>query len=234
MKKATVPISVIILTHRRDGRWKQAVASAQWAKEILIADYSKKKPIVNFSVERNKLLKRAKNDWVFFVDSDEVIEAKSWPHIETLIRNSQLDGVYVRRQDVFHGRLLRFGETGTVWLLRLMRKRAAHFSRPVHEVAQVKGATRRSRITLKHFTHTSITEFLQDITRYAQIEAEYQTDSQLPIFLLALKTVIYPKGKFVANYFFRLGFLDGWQGLTYAVMMSLHSVFVRVFSYEDR
>lgn len=234
MKTATVPLTVIILTHRRDGRFKQAVASAAWANEILVADYSKKPPISNFAVTRNKLLKQAKNDWVFFLDSDELIEEKSWPHLETLIRDAQLEGVFVRRRDVFHGRLLRFGETGNTWLLRLMRKRAARFSRPVHEVAAVSGKTRRSRITLTHFAHVNITEFLQDITHYAQLEAEYQTDRQLPSFLLGLKIIVYPKGKFFANYFLKLGFLDGWQGLAYAVIMSLHSVFVRVFAYEDR
>lgn len=234
MKKATIPLSVIILTHRHDQRFRQAVASAQWASQVMVVDFSQKKPIVNFAKERNSLLKQAKYDWVLFLDSDEVIDPKSWPHLETMIRDPQLKGVFVRRRDVFHGKVLRFGETGEVWLLRLMRKNAAHFIRPVHEVAQVRGKTKQSHITLWHTTHSTISEFLQDVTRYAQLEAEYQTDSQLPVVLLSLKTIAYPKAKFVVNYFLKLGFLDGWQGLAYAMIMSLHSLFVRVFSYENR
>ena len=252
MKSAAVPITVAILTHRHDERFKQAVASAQPAKEVLIIDFDSKNnwqalkkqwhfkkmarrgTIKNFSAERNAALKKAKYDWVLFLDSDETIEKQSWPLSESLIREPELEGVFVRRRDVFYGRTLRFGETGNVWLLRLMKKTAAKFVRPVHEVAEISGNTRQARIFLKHFAHSTIKEFIDDLTQYARIEAEYQQDGRLPTWLLAIKTVVYPKAKFLQNYFFRFGFLDGWRGLVYAIMMSFHSLFVRVFSYENR
>jgi hypothetical protein len=130
--------------------------------------------------------------------------------------------------------VLRFGETGNVWLLRLMRKEAGKFIRPVHEIAKVTGSTAKAKIYLKHHAHLDLKEFLEDISQYAKIEAEYQDDHRLPDWLLMAKTIVFPVGKFMQNYFLKLGLLDGWRGLTYAVMMSLHSLFVRVFSYENR
>jgi hypothetical protein len=115
-----------------------------------------------------------------------------------------------------------------------MRKRASQFVRPVHEIAQIEGKLHLSKITILHFAHQNINEFFQAIAGYAQIEAEHRQESRLPVWLLGLKTIIYPLAKFCQNYFFKLGLLDGWRGLVYASLMSLHSLSVRVFSYENR
>src|SRR3990172_198886 len=157
MKTAGLPLSVIILTHRSDDRFINALASSQSAEEVLVVDFGSKNnwlklkkqfhftviahqgPIRNFSAERNTALKLAKHSWVFFLDSDEVIQASSWQSINKIIQEDQLAGVLVRRLDVFYGRTLRFGETGNVWPLRLMKKSVSQFVRPVHEIAQVTG-----------------------------------------------------------------------------------------------
>lgn len=252
MTKQLVPLSVIILTHRRDQRFIQALKSAQSAAEVIVVDYqsgnpwptlrkrfrfklfTRSEPIANFAGERNRAMQRASYDWVFFLDSDEVIESASWDEIQRVVTNSDLSGAYIRRQDIFYGQPLGFGETGQVWLLRLMKKTQARFARPVHEVSMVMGKSKRVEITLSHYAHQSISEFFQDVGHYAELEAEYQADYQLPVWRLSLKTLAYPGAKFIVNYFFKLGFLDGWRGLVYAVMMSLHSLWTRVFAYENR
>jgi hypothetical protein len=103
----------------------------------------------------------------------------------------------------------------------------------VHELAQVEGQVSFSNITLLHYAHRNIAEFFSDVTGYAKLAAEYQNDSKLPSILLTVKTIVFPLGKFIQNYFLKLGFLDGWRGLTYATLMSLHSLSVRVMSYEN-
>lgn len=229
-----IPLTVVILTNRHDKRFQAARRSAQRASEVLIKDTQGKPPITNFSAVRNAMLTKAKHEWVLFLDSDEVIDEKSWPHIELCVRNNALSGMWVRRKDVFYGKTLHFGEAGNTWILRLVRKSTTKFIRPVHERARVEGETQRSRITLFHFSHPTLSDFLSDIARYAQLEARYQADTRLPVFLLGLKTFLFPVGKFFMNYIVRFGFLDGWRGLAYALMMSLHSLWVRVFSYENR
>ena len=252
MKADNVPLSVIILTHRNDERFVRALSSAQPAAEVMIADFdshndwpklkkqfhfthfNRQLKISNFSAERNWALKRARHEWVFFLDSDEVIRGDGWAEIEKVISQSELDGVYVRRFDIFYDKMLHHGETGQMWLLRLMKKSASQFIRPVHEKAQVTGKTGHSKIVLLHHAHPTISDFLYDITKYAKIEADFQTDRKLSPLSLGIKTLLYPKLKFLDNFVLRGGFLDGWRGVIYAVMMSLHSLFVRVFSYETR
>jgi len=252
MTKNKLPLSVIILTHRHDHRFIKALASAQPAAEVLILDYQSQndwlalakkyqfklikrtEKIQNFSQERNLALTQAQYDWVFFLDSDEEIISDSWSEIAQAITTTQFAGFWVNRIDIFHGKALSFGETGKSKFLRLVKKAEAKYLRPVHEKAMVTGKTTATEIYLNHYSHLNIKEFITDITHYAELEAEYQTDDLLNPLILGLKTIIYPKGKFINNYFFKLGFLDGWRGVVYAMMMSLHSIMVRVFSYENR
>ena len=196
MTLENIPLTIIILTHRADERFRQSLASAQPAAEILIGDYQSENnwqklkkdfkfkkigrsvPINNFAAERNHFLKQAKHDWVLFLDSDEVITENSWPTISKIVKQNKIKGVFVRRQDVFYGKKLKFGETGNNWLLRLMRKDQAKFIRPVHEVVETTGLTKKSAIVLEHFAHQNVNEFFRDISRYAMIQAEYQQDHQ--------------------------------------------------------
>ncbi len=250
--KNKLPISVIILTHRNDQRFLKALSSAQMAEEVLVADYQSQnnwptlakkyqfnlvkrtKIIENFASERNLALAKAKHDWVLFLDSDEEIVESSWTEIAQAINNPDIDGFFVKRIDIFYGQTLKFGETGDSKFLRLIRKDKAKYLRPVHEKAIVTGNTQDSQIFLNHYSHTNISEFITDITHYSALEAEYQNDDLLKPLILGLKTIAYPKAKFFNNYILKLGFLDGWRGLVYATIMSLHSLMVRVFSYENR
>jgi glycosyltransferase involved in cell wall biosynthesis len=250
--KNKLPLSVIILTHRNDQRFIKAISSAQMADEVLILDYQSQNNwptlakkyqfnlvkrtgvIENFASERNLALAKAKHDWVLFLDSDEEIVETSWPEIAQALNNPAIDGFFVNRVDIFYGQALKFGETGSSKFLRLIRKDKAKYLRPVHEKAVVAGNTEDSQIFLHHYSHTNINEFITDITHYATLEAEYQNDDLLSPLALGLKTIAYSKAKFFNNYILKLGFLDGWRGLVYASIMSLHSLMVRVFSYENR
>lgn len=251
MTEIKLPLSIVILTHRNDKRFEKALSSAQKAQEVLVIDYQSQNnwkdlqkkysfsvvkrtgPINNFSFERNFALQQAHHTWVFFLDSDEVIPPESWPSIKKCLTQHEVTGFWIKRKDVFYGKELKFGETGNQKFLRLIQKEKAEYLRPVHEKATVMGKTAPSEISLLHFSHQSISEFVQDITRYASMEAEYQNDNMLSDISLGVKTLLFPKAKFFSNYFLKLGFLDGWRGLVYATMMSLHSLMVRVFSYEN-
>ena len=73
---------------------------------------------------------------------------------------------------------------------------------------------------------------MTSIINYAEIEAKYRIKLNYKLNLLSLIT--FPVGKFINNFLLKRGFLDGWRGLSYALMMSLHSFCVRIFQYELR
>ncbi len=224
-------ISVAILCSPLDkSRLPLVLSSVEWAGEVLVDQ--NELPIDDFSQVRNRLLQKAKNDWVFFIDADEVLSSTS-EEVERAIRRAEEQdcaAIELRRQDVFLGQKLRWGELHNYYCCRLLRKDRACFVRPIHEQARCKEPVMRSDLLLTHNSHQSISHFLQKITRYADLESQHRILKGDPFRKMDL--VMYPLGKFIWNYLFKLGFIDGWRGLVYALVMSVHSLSVRVFWYE--
>lgn len=227
MMSTTLDISVIILFKYKDEQFRRALNSSQFAKEIITVE---NKEITDFSQVRNQALKKATQKWVFFLDSDELITHESVAEISKIIQRDSLDGVMVKRQDVFYHQLINHGEAGRMRMLRMGKKSKMTWERPVHEVAKIDGVVGRSNIKIIHCAHSSLNKFLTSIINYAEIEAKYRIKLNYKLNLLSLIT--FPVGKFINNFLLKRGFLDGWRGLSYALMMSLHSFCVRIFQYE--
>ena len=196
----------------------------------------------NFARQRNYGLKRAKGEWTLFIDADERVTAGLKEEIQSSIRVFSTDdrlskkhkigksvggyqGFVMRRKDKFLGKWLRFGETSSIRLLRLARKNSGQWAGPVHETWEVKGKLGRLGNPILHERQLTISQFLKRINLYSSIRAKelFQDKKKTNAFLI----IAYPLGKFLQNYFFRLGFLDGMPGLIMALIMSLHSFLVR-------
>ncbi len=240
-------LSIIILTHINDDRFLRALQSAQFADEVIVGGDSSENiwrklsetyefryiqidTIDDFSKTRNTLQQKAKNEWVFFLDSDEWISKNLENEICKAINNEDIDGYSVSRKDIFLHKQLKHGETAHITLTRLARKTKAKWEKNVHEVWRVRGQVTKLDTPLFHEPHNSITSFIDIVTNYSFLVAKKETS--LSTLRLWMKTGMFPVGKFLHNYFLRLGFLDGWRGFVYAFVMSLHSLFVRVHIYE--
>lgn len=241
-------LSIIILTHNSNNTLESAIKSSLFADEIIIVDdYStddtinlaKKYPArvishqlnQNFAAQRNFALNQAKSDWILFLDSDETIPAKLQKEIiSTLKSNPSQNGFYLKRTDFFLRRPLKHGETGNIKLLRLARRHAGKWHRPVHEVWKIKPPLGNLKNPLTHHPHPNLEAFFSSINHYTTIEASHRST---PYPLIFIQAIIFPLAKFLYNYFFRLGFLDGIPGFINAYFMSLHSLIVRVKLYEQ-
>lgn len=242
-----LPLTAIILTDRGDSVFEKCLASVQFAQEVLVVDnnslndwqklaqsnhfkilsYSRK--VNNFSEVRNWAMKKAQHDWVFFLDSDELVGEETPALLESLMSTDLYDGVYVWRSDIFYGQKLKYGEAGRQRILRFFKKDVANFNRAIHEVAKISGRIGQSEIEIEHYAHKNISDFLNQVFKYSfQIGQNYQTNKIKIIF----EMIFFPPAKFFLNYILKLGFLDGWRGLIYAMIMSLHSLVVRVSAFE--
>lgn len=241
-----LPLSVVIMAHRSDDRLRRCLASVTFADEIIVLDDNsgqdwRKYPSVkvvafscplDFSAVRNQGLTVATHEWVLFLDSDEVLDQQASTMLPAALENSEINGYYLPRIDWFKGRALKYGEVGNVQILRLVRKSKARFVRQVHEVAQVQGKTANFHVKIDHFPHKNVSEFVSKVNNYARIEASSRPPySQLRWWT---EVICFPLGKFVVNFFGKLGCLDGWRGLVYAYCMSLHSLLVRMYVYEQQ
>ncbi len=236
-------LSAVILSHNDEVILGRAIRSVGFCDEVVVIDddstdgtreVAKKlgakvyqRPLgSDFSKQRNFGLSKATGSWVLFVDSDEVVTAELAKEMKEAISNSSdTAGYYLKRRDTMWGRVLRFGETGRIKLLRLARKDAGSWRRPVHEVWDIRGTIGELTHSLDHFPHPNVAQFIDEINRYSTINARYLYEKGIRVAWWHI--VAYPKAKFLVNYIWRLGFLDGTAGAVVALLMSLHSFLTR-------
>lgn len=177
--------------------------------------------ITDFAAARNRLLSGRSERWVLFLDSDESLSAPiRYRHL-----NPKFNYAFFR-EDWFLGRRLKFGETATVTFTRLVQPGTGRWVGRVHErfVSDLPVKVLPQKII--HRRKITLAQFWDRLNYYSGIRAE--EISRFSLFEL----LVYPPVKFVKNYIGHLGFLDGMPGLIMALMMSLHSLFVRVKVYE--
>ncbi len=198
-------------------------------------------PFENYSAQRNWAQQNLplRTEWVLHLDADERLTPALVAEINTVLENPtpEIDGFLFRKRTIFMGRWIRHGGHYPAYHLRLFRKhRGSCEQRLYDQHFVVAGAT----ATLRHDYLDVLTSDLDRWTtrhlRWAELEAReaLQHDAassrvrpdafgdpiqrrrwlregfygRWPLFLRAFLYWIY-------RYFFRLGFLDGREGLIF-------------------
>ena len=184
----------------------------------------KKRKLDNdFSAQRTYGINQAKNDWILWLDADEV------PSLELIkfLTNFTPDNIKAYsfvRQNIFWNKALKHGESQQL-LIRSFDKTSGHFSGKVHETWISSSPIKKTSLTFTHQPNQDITSFLQKINFYTSIRANELYKQNLNCSLFQI--IIYPLAKFFSNYIIKLGFLDGTQGIIVSLLMSFHSFLVR-------
>lgn len=240
-------LSAVVLTKNSQASIKSCLRSLAFADErIVIDDHSDDRTVAlakslgaqvherdlagDFSAQRNFGLQKTQHEWVLFVDSDERILQGLASEIKSQVtgnRSPVYDGFYLRRQDRFLGRKLKYGETGSVRLLRLGRKGKGTWQGKVHEEWHISGKTAILNHPLLHGRDMNLSQFMDRLSWYAHLRAGELYGKNVKESWL--KILVSPLGKLGQNYLARLGFLDGFPGLVMAWFMSWHSLLVRLW-----
>jgi hypothetical protein len=114
-----------------------------------------------------------KNEWVFFIDPDEYPTEELKKEIcELIVRNPSENGFYIKRRFLFWGKWLKHGGYYPVWILRLMRHKAARCEGMLmDEHFAVDGATGRFAYDLIHDDRRGLRDWFQKHRRYAEFKA---------------------------------------------------------------
>ena len=183
--------------------------------------------IKDFARARNEAMAKAKTDWVLFVDSDETVTPQLEAEIKQAIKEKSFN-YQLRRQDYLQGRILKFGETAAVRLIRLIQPESGRWQGKVHEVFVSKLPVKTLSRPLVHRRDINFAQLFERLNYYSDLRAKELFDQGVKF---SFGQLFLPKLKFIHNYFIRLGFLDGVPGLMMAALMSFHSLMVRVKLY---
>lgn len=189
-------------------------------------------PQSSFADKRNLGLKKAKGEWVLFVDDDEIVSNELAKEIVNKIKDKNISGYYLTRYDLCFYQELKFGEVKNQKILRLAKSGSGEFGRSVHEVWHVRGKRGYLISPLYHQKDYFISGFLDRIRQYGPTDADCLNQEKKAF--TYFKLLALPKFKFLNNYFLKLGFMDGYPGLFLAYLMSVQSLSVRIFQWEKK
>ena len=209
-------------------------------------------PWKGFSAQKNSALEKAAGEWVLSLDADEEVEPDLATEILEILAVHQtftharqsgdplgsgkfkvsfdkpgevavgesVSGYWMPRKNHFLGRWIRHGGFWPDPKLRLFRKGAGRFEdRPVHEIVKLEGSTGRLNQALAHHAYPTLSNYIEHMNRYSSLGAEMVGPRGFSLINIVLR----PWAMFTYNYFFRLGFLDGREGL---LLHLYHAVYV--------
>jgi len=233
-------LTCVILTKNEEENISQCIKSIDFCDEVIVIDdYSTDKtPEIarrsgakvfkrslnnDFASQRNFGLSKAVCKWTLFLDADERISVALRDELIQMVNNPLIayDGFFLKRKDVVWGKEINQGEIGRVRLLRLAKKGSGKWRRRVHEVWQIKGKTKTLTNPILHYSHSNLREFIEDINYFSTLHSLANKKEGKNASLT--KIVIWPLGKFIYNWIFKLGFRDKTTGFVIAVIMSFHS-----------
>jgi glycosyltransferase involved in cell wall biosynthesis len=171
-----------------------------------------------FAAQKNFAIEQCSGEWVLSLDADEELTPELQQEIQKLLgSNPQLDAFYLKRRNYFLGKWIRHGGFYPDAKLRLFRRGAAKFAeRAVHETIAFDGKTETLKFDLIHHAYTTLASYIEHMNRYSSLGAEVLIAQQRTShsWIAFVVNVMYvPQLMLQRNYVFRLGFLDGREGL---------------------
>jgi len=179
------------------------------------------------AAQKNWAIPQATHPWVFLLDADERPEPALVEKVRALLgQDPQADAYWICRRNVYFGKVLKWGGMAHDRVVRLFKRECRYHDIQVHEeidlagrrVGEVKGAW------LHHDTIRSWEHFQQKNDLYARWGAEqlYKEGKRAGFGSI----VVRPLHRFLKQYLFRLGFLDGIPGALVAAMAT-YGVFLK-------
>jgi glycosyltransferase involved in cell wall biosynthesis len=227
----------------------RTLESVRWADEIVIVDSGSKDrtleiahsfgakttfhAITGHGEQKNVALDLCTSDWILLLDADEVLTPELQNEIHQVLacadgRDPEFEAYWIPRLNLYFGRWIRHGGFYPDHKLRLFRRGAARLSEGVgpHATPQFKGPRGTLKHNMLHYAYPTLGIYLEHMNRYsteiAKLLAKKGRTSESPAAFL-WNAVANPAATFVYNYFFRLGFLDGREGL---LLHLNHSVYI--------
>ncbi len=246
-----LPVSVIVLTKDEEKNLPGCLASLGWARQVVVVDSQSSdrtvalarrarasvyvRPWPGYTAQRNFALSMCRQPWVLSVDADERVGADLQKAVRELIEaGPDRDGYKVPEVNNYFGRWLRHGGIYPGGHMVFYRRQGAKYESgkaDVHEGVRVKDPGTLSG-HLIHHAYPTIELALDKLNAYTSAEAKGRlaAGDQAGLYGLAFR----PLERFVKNYVFKLGFLDGVQGLLYCYLTGYYTFVFHLKIWEHR
>jgi glycosyltransferase involved in cell wall biosynthesis len=241
-------ISVTILTKNSSLYIKQVLESLRDFGEVVIYDNGSQDdtldivrrfsnvslyqgPFMGFGVTHNYVTSLTKHEWIFSLDSDELVTPELREELVALhIVKSQVAAI--PRKNIFNGKWIRSSGWYPDYQYRLYHKETTQFTdTKVHEQVIVKGlSVIKINNFLLHFPYGSITDFLKKMQHYSELFAEENQGKRKSS---PCKAVLHGLYAFFKSFFLKMGFKSGYEGFVIA-SYNAHTAFYKYLKLYEK
>ena len=244
-----LPISAVVLTYNSDRTLAHVLRSLQFCDEIVIVDSGStddtlfiaehfscrilQKKLNGFGEQKDFGVQHAKNDWIFVVDSDEIVSKKSRNEIFSEFKDGipKATAYSLPVQLYFLGHPIRYSGQQSKRALRLFNRNHARFDKSlVHETVHADHPVHDFIHPLLHYSYLTLDDYFVKFSRYTSLGAKILSDG--PRRNCKPKVIVSFVVHFIKFYFLKLGFLDGYHGFLWCLFSALSPV-VKYAKYEE-
>jgi glycosyltransferase involved in cell wall biosynthesis len=244
-----VKLTVTVITLNEAAHIQAALASVQWADEIIVLDSGSTdgtpdlaRPLATrvevrdwpgYGAQKNAAADLASNDWILSIDADERVTPPLAQEIRDLVAaGPPVPGSRLPRVTWYLGRWIR----GTDWYpdyqLRLYDRRHGRWtSSRVHESVHLDAAPGTLRQELQHYAYRDVSHHLATIDRYTTLAADQWLADGRRTSVAAI--AVHPPLAFLRNYVLRGGFHEGAPGFLVSVLNSYY-VYLKLLKLWER
>ena len=171
-------------------------------------------PWIGYAAQKNLGNSWTKHDWVLSVDDDEIISPELAKSIRLAFESTPpFDAFDLPFRTVFCGQLIRFGGWNPESHVRIFNKTKIQWNNDaVHEGLTIKSEHRIKKLKgyVYHYTVDTPAQFVAKTDRYSTLFAEKGV--KMGKKATFAKIYFSPIFRFLVEYVFKLGFLDGYYG----------------------
>ena len=228
-----INLSVIIITFNEEKNIERCLASVKdIADEIVVVDSfstDKTKEIClkhdvlfiqkkweGYSKTKNFANSQAKNNWILSLDADEALSPKLSDSIVLLKQNLGLTFCSFNRLTNYCGTWIKNGGWYPDSKIRIFDKTIANWVGEIHEELSFSTPVKIKHLQgdCLHYSYYSLEQHYAQVEKYTDIAANDLFIKNKSVSFV--KLYFSPAIKFLRDYFFKLGFLDGKAGFTIA------------------
>ena len=228
-------LSIAIVALNEEANLGRVLESVRWADEIVVVDsgstdrtcdiareYGARvvhEPWRGYTGQKNYALELCTKDWILSLDADEEVSPELAVEIKQVLAGSMplggyFDGYSIPRKNLFLGRWMKHGGFYPDPKLRLFRRGMAYSTgRDPHDRFEMISGERTKHLkgAMIHHTYPTLILSMEHMNRYSSVWNRVPGAKARPFSINAI--VLRPLFTFIYNYFIRLGFLDGREGL---------------------
>lgn len=237
-----IKLTVAIITYNEENNIGRCISSVlPIADEVLVVDSFStdktesiatslgarfvKNPFVGHIEQKNYARELALHDYVLSLDADEALSPELLEQIKLVKKNWSKDGYRFNRLTNYNGHWVRHSGWYPDTKLRLIKKNKAHWGgENPHDILLMNNKTEVGFLKgdLLHYSYASIAAHVIQTDKFTTIAARaaFKQGKKSSLF----KIVTRPAFKFLRDYFFKRGFLDGRYGFIICCINSLYAL----------